>query len=92
VLVVEEAKRLCNPAENFWNSKSLTSKAAKATMEIILPDQLTVHNSSPTTWGNIVAQKGFLLYKRSLQQNDFPRPILYYYEITTTSALVFNGG
>jgi hypothetical protein len=56
----------------------------------IMPDQLTVHNSSPK-WRNIVARKGFPLSAcRPLQQNHFAGPVLYYYEITAKSPLLYN--
>jgi hypothetical protein len=81
-----EAKRLCNPLGNGWNPST-----GKATMKVSLPDQLIVHNSSPQKWGSIVARKGFLLAAfRQLQQNHFAGPILYYYEISTTSASKHN--
>jgi hypothetical protein len=84
----EEPKRLCNPLENCLNPKT-----CKAYMKITLPDQLIVQNSSPNKWGNIVAQKGFPVSAcRPFRQNHFTGPILYYYEIRTTSPLVSNEG
>jgi hypothetical protein len=90
VVVVEEieAKRLCNPLGNAWNPHT-----CKATIKISPPDHLTVHNSSPLIWGNVIARKGFLLSScRPLQQNNFAGPILYYYEIMAKSPLLFNEG
>jgi hypothetical protein len=62
-------------------------------MKVSLPDQLIVHNSLPTNWGNIVARKGFPIsaYCRPLQQqNRFAGPILYYYEIKIKSSSKHN--
>jgi hypothetical protein len=82
---VEPRRLWCNrnPAENSWNP--ITGK--KATMRVT-QDELAVHNNSPTKWGNIFAQKGFFV----LNHLAGPIPILYYYEITTKSPLLFNEG
>jgi hypothetical protein len=87
VLDGEEPKTLCNPAENVWNPST-----GKAYMKVTLPDQLNVHNHSPTKWGNIIAQKGFFLSACRPLQQSHSGPILYYYEIKTTSPFVINEG
>jgi hypothetical protein len=75
-------RRLCNMEGNYWNVKS-----SRGTMKVLLPDQLTAHNSSPVDWGNLYAKKGFKI--SGFRPDQFAAgQMLYYYEITNKSASV----
>jgi hypothetical protein len=89
-----EPKRLCNPLGNCWDPFSGKKAKGKATLKVTQPDQLSVINTSSSKWGHIVAQKGFPVSAccRPLQQNHFTGPLIYYFEITTTSSLVSTEG
>jgi hypothetical protein len=60
-------------------------------MKITKPDELSVHNSSPVDWGNLIARKPFSVFAHRPPQHN-AGTILYYYEITTASPLLFNEG